>query len=311
MSTVSVSSYSIRELLDPIEVSLTLPDGNEFTYSSPGTGELKISEFPARAKADFAVEAIETTSFQLGAGVDDPEIDRFAQQLTISGVRLLNVAVDQGDLLETDSSKRAADIAELERWIDRLAELGTHFVRVNPGSPMSQHHGDVPPAHLVDALQHLGRYANAKGVRLLVENHGGPSSNPAWMLALLDDVGRDNLGLLLDLGNFDAIQGPGMAVFLSGGEVSLQQLLAGVDLDPLYDDIDALASRAELVHVKSHYVADDGTIGAVDLPRALSILRRHNYAGPLTIEYEGTGGDPWQNVRQILEIVNTSFEGDN
>ena len=53
------------------------------------------------------------------------------------------------------------------------------------------------------------------------------------------------------------------------------QLFAGIHLEPLYEGIEALAARAELVHVKSHYVGDDGTVGVIDLPRALRILESH------------------------------------
>lgn len=311
MPTVSVSSYSLREQLEPVEYSFTTPDGQDVNLSFPGSRELDITEFPARVKETLGTTAVETVASQFSGGVQDPRFDTFAANLAAAGVELLNAAVDDGDLLEADPEKRAADVDGLKRWIDRFAAMGSRFVRVNPGSPMSPHHGDVPPAHLVEALQELGRYANSKGVRLLVENHGGPSSDPAWMLSLLDDVGQENCGLLLDLGNFDALLAPFMTAFLSGGQVSYEDVLPGVDLTELYADIEALAPRAELVHVKTHYVDDDGVVGAVDLPRAIGILRRHGYDGPLTVEYEGNGGDPWAKVRRVLDVVNETVEGKN
>ncbi|MEQ3553759.1 TIM barrel protein [Pseudonocardia nematodicida] len=299
MNTLSVSSYSLREQLGPIDLSAVAPDGREIRFATEYPRLIALTEFPRLAADRFAVTAVETVAFQF-AGVDDPELDRFAAEAVAAGATLLNVAVDDGDLLADDPARRADDIAALTAWIDRCAELGSVFVRVNPGSPLSPNHGSTPPDHLVEALARLGSYARERGVRLLVENHGGRSSDAVWMNRLLDAVGPENLGLLLDLGNFDVIMAPMMAP-LTGGPAG--PLPGPAELEPVYEGIDALAGRAELVHVKAHEVADDGAIGLVDLPRALGILARHGYRGPLTIEYEGTGGDPWSKIRQILDLT--------
>ena len=312
MNTLSVSTYSVREQLGPVKFDFVDPTGTPIHIDLPYPKLLDLADFPARARDAFGVEAIETVAFQF-TGLDDPEIDRFGASLASSGVRLLNVAIDAGDLLETDSEKRAADVQVLKEWIQRFTAIGSEFVRVNPGSPFSANHGDeAPPAHLVDALGELGVFASENGARLLVENHGGPSSNPAWMSALLDATGRDHLGLLLDLGNFDALMGPMMAIFFWGADgtpVDPATVFAGLDLSTLYAGIEQLAGRAELVHVKAHEVGDDGSVGPVDLDRALTILRDHGYAGALTVEYEGNGGDPWAKSARVLEVARSVFGG--
>ena len=311
MTTLSMSSYSVREHLGPVEFSFTDPQGETTTFSFPYESLTTLADFPRRAKEAFGVDAIETVAFQFTGGLDDPEIDAFAAALTESGVRLLNVAVDTGDLLEADDDERAADIVELKRWIERFSAIGAQFVRVNPGSPFSPHHGDQPPAHLVAALVELGDFARAHGSRLLVENHGGPSSDPVWMLGLLDAVGSEHLGLLLDLGNFDALLQPVMALMFAGPDappIDPVSLLENVDLTTVYAGIEQLAPRAELVHVKAHDVDDAGVARAVDLDRAIGILRQHGYDGPLTVEYEGTGGDPWAKSARVLEITREASE---
>ncbi|GAA3709144.1 hypothetical protein GCM10022224_088340 [Nonomuraea antimicrobica] len=301
MNTLSVSSYSVREQLGPVVFDFVDPQGNDVHIDLPYPKLLRLSEFPARARDAFGVDAVETVAFQF-AGLEDPELDLFAAALGSSGVRLLNVAIDVGDLLEADDDKRAADVALIQRWIDRFTAMGSQFVRVNPGSPFSPHHGATPPAHLVDALGGLGSYAEERGARLLVENHGGPSSDPAWMRHLLDAVGRDACGLLLDLGNFDVLMAPAMAV-LFGGESDPDEVFAGLDLTPLYDGVEALADHAELVSLKAHHVSEDGAVGPVDLERALQILTVHGYTGPLSVEYEGNGGDPWAKSARVLDLT--------
>ena len=304
MHTISVSSYSVREQLGPIVFDFTDPRGEDVHFELPYPRLLRLSEFPSRAKDVFGVDAIETVAFQFD-GLDDPEIDRFEAALGAAGVRLLNIAIDVGDLAAADADKRAADVALIGRWIERFAAMGSQFVRVNPGSPLNPHHSDTPPAQVVEALAELGAFANERGTRLLVENHGGKSSDPAWMRSLLDAVGRDACGLLLDLGNFDVLMAPMMAAFFGGdaGPADPDDPFAGLDLTPVYEGIDALADYAELVSLKAHVVSDEGEVGPVDLERALGFLAAHGYVGPLSVEYEGSGGDPWAKSARVLEVA--------
>ncbi len=306
MTQLALSSYSLREQLGPISIAFTDANGDDQTYAQDFPKLLDITEFPARAARTYAVTGIEAVAFQF-SGLEDDRLDAFAAGAREAGLALVNVAVDVGDLAHPDPDRRAADVAELKRWITRCADLGFRNVRVNAGSPFSPQHDDVPPAHLVDALAELGGFATERGIRLLVENHGGPSSDPVWMNALLDAVGSDGPGLLLDLGNFDALLGPLTAALFAEPGTAPADPFAGLDLTSLYDGIDALAARAELVHVKAHHVGDDGAVGPIDLPRALDILDRHGYRGPLTIEYEGTGGDPWVRTGHVIDLTATAL----
>jgi sugar phosphate isomerase/epimerase len=304
-----MSSYSVREQLGPVSFDFVDPTGVERSFSFDFPKLLELPEFPERVRPAFGIGAIETVAFQF-TSPEDPQLDAFAEALMRAGVELINVAIDAGDLLEPDAERRAADIAEIERWIERFAAMGSRFVRVNPGSPFSSHAAGEPPAHLIEALQRLGAFARAHGSRLLVENHGGPSSDPRWMGALLDAVGRHDCGLLLDLGNFDALMQPMMAIMFGGADApDPAAVFASLDLEPLYADIEALASYAELVHVKAHHVDDAGNVGPVDLERAFRILAEHSYSGPLTVEYEGTGGDPWVKSARVLEVTRAAFGG--
>ncbi|GAB3414075.1 sugar phosphate isomerase/epimerase family protein [Flindersiella endophytica] len=313
MNRLSVSSYSMREQLGPLVFDFVDPQGNDVHVELPYAKLLRLPEFPKRAVDSFGVDTIETVAFQFG-GIDDPEIDEFAAALVESGVRLLNIAIDVGDLLEPDVDKRSAGTELIQRWIERFAAMGSQFVRVNPGSPFSPHRSDTPPGHLIDALARLGTFSNGLGTRLLVENHGGPSSDPVWMRHLLDAVGRDACGLLLDLGNFDALTERVAATFFADaagqrpGPPDPAEMFAGVDLSSVYEGIEALADHAELVSLKAHYVSEAGAVGPVDLERALRILAAHGYAGPLSVEYEGHGGDPWAKSARVLEVARSVLE---
>ncbi|WP_020495754.1 sugar phosphate isomerase/epimerase family protein [Sciscionella marina] len=303
MSCLSVSSYSRREQFGPLTFDFVDPEGNDVHVEFPYPKLLSLPEFPAWARDAFGVDAIEIVGFQF-VGTDDPELDQFATAQGTAGIRLIDVVIDGGDLAEPDAGKRAADVEFVKRWIERFAAMGSRFVRVNPGSPFGRHHSDTPATRLTDTLGELGEFAKEHGTQLLVEDHGGRSSDPLWMKPLLDSVGRGICGLLLDLGNFGAVTGPVMPL-LFGGENGQDPAEVGAELDrtSTYDAIEALAAYAELVSLKAHYVTDDGIAGPVDLVRAIGILADRRYTGPLSVEYEGTGGDPWANSARILDLV--------
>jgi sugar phosphate isomerase/epimerase len=300
-SRVAVSAYSVREHLGPAALAYTDPRTGlreELRFDFPRL--LRIDQFPARARAEFEVRGIEVCQSQF-AGPDADDVGRLGTALADSGMDLVNIAIDSGDLLASDRAARHRDIETHKRWISRFAALGSRFVRVNAGSPLSQRSLSTVPESLVDALSELGEFANANGTRLLVENHGGPSSEPVWMERLLTLAGHELVGLLLVIGNCSALAPVAMATTFGGG---FDQ--SSLDLEPAYAAIEKLSGRAELVHLKAHAV-DEHQIGPLDLGRAIRILRDGGYAGVYTVEYEGVGGDPWAKTRRVAEAARSAL----
>lgn len=309
---MSLTSFSIREQLGPIVFSFRDASGADHEFRLDNPRLFPISEFPRRAADELGVDTVETVGFHF-QGLGDPEIDLFEQGLKDSGTSLLNICLDLGDLSDTDDDRRAADVELTERWIDRFAAMGSRFVRVNPASPFAVFDDGLPPAHLVDTLGALGDYATSRGTRLLVENHVGASSDPAWMSVLLESVGHDRLGLLLDLGNFPALRAGLETLRMAEGrtptDAELKAVAATLELESLYAGILALAPYAEMISVKEHLVLEDGTIGFVDLARAAGNIVSAGFDGPWSVEYEGFGGDPWAKSRRVLEATREIVSG--
>ena len=304
----AVSTFSLREQLGPLRLHYRDAAGQPQVMTMDNPQLLAISDFPRRALDELGVDLVETVGFQF-SGLDDPEIPRFEKALADAGVGLLNVCLDMGDLLDPDDARRADDVAVMKEWIARFAGMGASFVRVNPGSPFNPTTPSEPPAHLVAGLAELGDFAASQGARLLVENHSGLSSNPAWLGTLLDQV-DGKCGLLLDLGNLQPLMSALRAVGRKLAEdptVDFGAELSALDLTPLYEAVETLAPRAEVVSVKTNYVADDGSVGAVDLYRAMQILHRNAFSGPLSVEYEGFGGDPWAKTRRVVDVARDAF----
>jgi len=299
MPQLAISSFCLHSELGPISVERRDERGalQELTFDFPRLHSL--DEFVGLAKDRLGISAVELCQIQFDA--HDPErIDRLRLALDEAGVRLLTLPIDLGDFGGGGAEERANDEARTIEWFRIAAKLGARYVRVNAGSPGSTLADGERPA-LVETLRRLGDSANALGLSLLVENHGGTSSDPAFLIALLEDVGTDRLGLLLDLGNFEPL------VTLSQARFSDPDIDdAGIDFEPLYDRVAALAPHARLVHAKSVDPARDGR-PLPDLERAFSIVADSGYAGDISIEWEGRKGDPWAKTAEVVAQVRAAF----
>lgn len=298
MTRVAVSSFSLRQLMGPL--SLDFPDGEggyhhvELPYPPAAFG---IAQLPHLVRERLGVDEIELVAFQLTR----PGTDMQALQAALlsTGVAVLNLLIDVGDLDDSDASRRSEALRLSRYWIDVAAALGSTFARVNAGSPAKRtSRTKLAEEHLVAALQELGSYATARNVRLLVENHGGRSSDPNWLLDLLARAGREYVGLLLDLGNLHPLMER-----LAAHRAGHVEAAASNDLEPLFDVIAQLAPRAEALSAKSYAFDSDGRHTTYDLTRALRVAVRAGFSGPVSVEYEGEDGDPWMNCERTLDIV--------
>src|SRR6185436_7972165 len=53
-----------------------------------------------------------------------------------------------------------------------------------------------------DGLRRLSGFGASHQMSVIVENHGGLSSNGAWLASVIKEVGLSNCGTLPDFGNF-------------------------------------------------------------------------------------------------------------
>lgn len=299
MSTIAVSSFSLVSLLGPLSVEYRDGDGNlvETTVDIPR--QHTIEEFIALTKSRLGLDAVELCQIQLGP-LDDARIASIRATLDDNGVRLLTVPIDAGDLSGATAQQRIEDTERIREWIRVAARLGATYVRVNTGSPTAGGSRE-DRAGLVESLTALSDEARAQSVELLIENHGGLSSDPEYLLDIREQVGADRLGILLDLGNFEPLIGIAHAR-LAGGTPDD----TGLDTTRVYESIARLAPVATLVHAKAHDPASDGT-PLYDLHTALEIVADAGYTGPISIEWEGMLGSPWENVAAVLDTVRAIF----
>ncbi|MFQ5926758.1 MAG: sugar phosphate isomerase/epimerase family protein [Terriglobia bacterium] len=176
------------------------------------------------------------------------------RQLTLSSVTIVN------NFGLPTAEEREAQVAYVRRWLAVAHELGSPVLRIFAGWPRPEA-AEWLWDKMVDCLKQSCIYAEQAGVCLSLENHnhGGFVRVAEDALRILEQVGSEWLRLNLDTGNY---------------------------LDGLRS-IEKTASWAVHVHAKLHDVAADGTERRLDYRKILAILKRANYRGFLSLEYEG------------------------
>jgi sugar phosphate isomerase/epimerase len=298
MAYAAVSSFSLHSRLGPLALEQRNEVGVLEPIIFPFPREHSLEEFGGLAHDRLGVNAIELCQLQFDAA-DDARVERLRAALDVKGIKCLTMPIDVGDLTTESDSFRNEDIERITAWFKVAQKLGAHYVRVNAGAPVGG--AGEASSGVVGALTTLSQRAHDLGMSLLVENHGGPSSDPDFMLKLLDDVGHDRLGLLLDLGNFEPL------ISISHGRFAGRELpTTGLDFSPIYESIARLAPVATLVHAKAIDPASDGS-PLLDLERALNIVATSGYTGSVSVEWEGQQGDPWEQTATTLAKVRAAF----
>jgi hypothetical protein len=293
-----VSSYSLRQHLGPINVMMRGADGQKtpFVWEQPQT--MSLLEFPLQVREKLGIDAVEICQFHIPERT--PEyLGKLKRALGDAGVRLINIPIDVGNISDANAAYREEDLAEIEAWMRFAADLGAAMVRVNASAPMA---GEqlAPIDVTIESYRRLARVAASLGLQLLIENHGGITTDPAVIVAIVEAVGPAQLKTLVDIGNFEPLLSVQMAL-MQGRQPP------EVDPAPLYGAIAQIAPYAGLVHAKTHGFDAHGQPLYLDVVRALRVVRDAGYAGTISIEYEGEHGDAWENTRRTIALAQQAF----
>jgi sugar phosphate isomerase/epimerase len=180
-----------------------------------------------------------------------------------AGVSLLLIMCDdEGDLTADDRRERLQAARNHRKWIDVAASLGCAAIRVNLATDRTPDEAEAARDHAAEALADLLAYAGSE-VSVLVENHGGLSSDPDWVVSLVETVGEAGFGTLPDFGNFPESVGD------------------------RYAALARLMPRAGAVSAKCYDFGPDGRETTIDFARAMNVVRGAGYSGHIGVEYEG------------------------
>tara|TARA_A100001037_G_scaffold305445_1_gene345682 strand:- start:1511 stop:2431 length:921 start_codon:yes stop_codon:yes gene_type:complete len=242
-------------------------------------GKMDNLDFGKVSVEEFGINAIEyVNQFFKDKAKDQAYLKEMKTRNDDLGVETLLIMCDgEGQLGDPDDAKRNQAVENHFKWVEATKYLGGHSIRVNAAS--SGEYEDQRKL-AADGLRRLSEFAADFGLNVIVENHGGLSSNGKWLSTVIKDVGLKNCGTLPDFGNFH-------------------------DYDR-YLGVEELMPHAKAVSAKSHDFDADGNETRTDYFKIMKIVLDHGYNGYVGVEYEGSKLPEFEGImatKRLLERV--------
>lgn len=237
--------------------------------------------FASIARNVYGLDAIEyVNSFFFTQAKNTKYLSKLKQSADENGVKNLLIMVDlEGRLGAPDKKERQQAIENHYKWIDAAAFLGCHSIRINATSSGSY---EEQKKLAIDGVRRLSEHAAEKDINVIIENHGGLSSNARWLTEVIKGVGLGNCGSLPDFGNFK----------ISDTE----------QYDP-YVGTKELLPFAKGVSAKSFNFDQSGNETTIDYKKMVSLVKESGYEGYIGIEYEGNKLSEFDGIMATKKLL--------
>jgi len=246
--------------------------------------EIDNFDFIRLTKTKYKISAVEYVNTFFFDKAEDKnylnEMNQIAKDFDVKN--LLIMCDNEGNLGDPDKKNREKAVENHYKWVNAAKTLGCHSIRVNAKSE-GEYNDQVRLAS--DGLRMLSEFADSIGINILVENHGGLSSNGKWLAQVMKTVDHSRIGTLPDFGNFK------------------------IDENDVYDryvGVKELMPFAKAVSAKSHEFDKDGNEVHTDYNKMMKIVLDSGYSGYVGIEYEGsnhTESDGIMLTKNLLEKI--------
>ncbi len=265
--------------------------------------ELKHLDFPAKA-ASMGFQGVEyVNTFFFNKAEDEAYLSELKSRCADAEVQSLMIMCDaEGELGNPDEAARQQAVQNHHKWVDAAKFLGCHSIRVNAQSAGSY---EEQQERAADGLGRLADYGAEQGINIIVENHGGLSSNGEWLAGVIKMVNNSRLGTLPDFGNF--------CVEREAPTAENPQSLGCLDEYDRYQGVRELMPYAKAVSAKTYDFDDQGLEAEIDYEKMMRIVLDAGYRGFVGVEYEGSGLSEEEGIRatkQLLEQVRSELAGE-
>lgn len=254
-------------------------------------GKLDNLDFAKAAKHDYGIHAIEfVNQFFKDKAKNTEYLAELKKRADGEGVKMLLIMCDgEGALGDADEKKRQTAVENHFQWVEAAKFLGCHSIRVNAQSSGSY---DEQVDRAADGLRKLTEFGAKHEINVIVENHGGLSSNGEWLSTVMKKVDHKRCGTLPDFGNF-AID---------------RQKNEWYDR---YKGVTELMPFAKAVSAKSYdfdesqplVTTDTRSDKATDFLKMMKIVLAAGYHGYVGIEYEGTKVGETEGIRATKTML--------
>ena len=245
------------------------------------SGKVEHLDFPTIARKEFGLDAIEYVNvFFMDKAEDKSYLNEMKSRADGEGVESLLIMCDkEGALGNPDNAARKTAVENHHKWVRAAKFLECHSIRVNAQSEGSY---EDQMNLAADGLRSLTEYGSKQGINVIVENHGGLSSNGQWLAGVIRKVDHPRCGTLPDFGNFKIRE------------------------DEWYDrytGIMELMPYAKAVSAKSHDFDSEGKEIHTDYYRMIKIVLEASYTGYVGIEYEGQELSEMEGIRATKDLL--------
>lgn len=283
-------------------------------------GKLDNLDYPKFTKGTFGIGAIEWVNqffFVEHANLgyqpkDQAYLAEMKKRVDDLGMKSVLIMCDRvGNLGHPDTAKRNAAVEGHHAWLEAAKFLGCHCIRVNAASDATlnpEKQADL----CTEGLRHLSEKAATMGLGVIVENHGGLSSNGAWLARVIENVGLDNCGTLPDFGNFYVVKNRGNVEqyekekALYAGDPAYTEDAKGLAYDR-YLGTRELMPYAQGVSAKAHEFDAAGNEAHTDFLKMMGIVKAAGYRGFVGIEYEGEQLGEVEGIQKTMALLERVF----
>ncbi|MEX0819190.1 MAG: sugar phosphate isomerase/epimerase family protein [Pirellulaceae bacterium] len=259
--------------------------------------ELRDVEACIHRSAEMGFDGVEILHRQMESE-ENGYLQRLKRAAFVNGIDLCGFSTHQG-FLSPDEAVRQKNIDHTIHCIELAYQLGIPTIRVNTGTwgtsknfdDLMKNRGIESPREgytdedgfgwVIDSLEKCLPAAERCGVLLGLENHWGLGRTPEGVMRIVNAIDSPWLQVTMDTGNF---------------------------LEDPYDKLEQIAENAVLVQAKTYYGGGLWYELDLDYPRIAKILRRFNYHGYVSLEFEGRE-DPRTGIPKSLAMLRESFAG--
>ncbi|AMJ66061.1 sugar phosphate isomerase/epimerase family protein [Hymenobacter sp. PAMC 26628] len=248
-------------------------------------------DFPVIAKKQYGIGVVEyVNQFFKDKAEDSKYLAELLLRCHDNGVKNHLIMIDgEGDLGAPTEAERIKAVENHYKWVDAAKYLGCLTVRVNAFGKGSA--TEVQKA-AADGLARLAEYAQKAGINVIVENHGSYTSNGEWLLATIRQVGKPNVGILPDFGNF--------CIRRDTGDLYKGKCIEEYDK---YKAVREWMPVAKGVSAKTFdFDANDNCV-ETDYYKMFKIIKDSGFRGYVGIEYEGEVTSEEEGVRKTKALL--------
>lgn len=288
-STLPLLKSQVSLPFENLKISLTPWSLMRTGYGGDDPLGIDVFDYPSIAKS-LGFNFIDHEMFHFPPDLDDEKIERMVTNCQKAGVKnavLLTGGV--GDIGHPDKTKREKALTTYKYWVDVAQKLGCSAMRNVCASYITIPY-EEKLKYTIEGVKELGNYVGEKGLDLLIENHNGYSSDPEWMIALMESVKLDNIGVLGDFTNWTLRNNP---------ETYYPDPYRGIELLSPY--IRAISAKSDIFNAQ-------GEETTIDYKKMFEILQKATKLKFAGVEFFGTSISRHEGAQKTKSLIERSIE---